>query len=318
MRDTNRPSLFKETLVDLRFAGRLHVRQPGLVLTAGITLAAGIAVTTAALSLAHAVLLRPLPYVDPDRLVHVGEQDLRNAAAAQASAGRNVSWPDFLDFRSHQRTFVDLAGYSGGSRTLTGAGPADRLPIAEVTDGFLRLLGVQPQLGRDFRPEDSDPSAPGVVLLTDGIWRRRFGGDPGVLDRTVVLSGQPARIIGVLPPDFQFPLRGLAELWLPIRPSPAQVERRYFHWLNVIGRAAPGCQRRSGCRRSELDRRRLCQDRSQIPWNGRGLGAASRRVHRRRRAPGSHRAVRSCVPGAVHRLHQHRRSAGDPRGRPDA
>ena len=238
--DRRRFAMLDETLADLRFAVRLHITRPALLVTVTLMLAAGIAVTTAALSLAHAVLLRPLPYAAPDQLVHVGERDLRNAAAAAASAGRNMSWPDFLDLRARQRTFVDLAGYSGGSRTVIGAGPADRLSMAEVTDAFFRLLGVQPQLGRDFRPEDSHASAPAVVMLTDGSWRRRFGADPGVVGRTITLSGETATIVGVLPPGFEFPLRGLAELWLPIRPSQAQVERRYFHWLSVIGRLRPG------------------------------------------------------------------------------
>ena len=238
--DGTRPAWLMGIPADLRFAARLHLSHPALLVTVTLTLAAGIAVTTAALSLAHAVLLRPLPYAAPDQLVHVGERDLRNPAAAAAFAGRNMSWPDFLDFRSQQRSFVDLAGYSGGSRTMLGAGPADRLPMAEVTNGFFRVLGVHPQLGRDFRPEDTIASSPLVVLLTDGSWRRRFGGDPDVIGRPITLSGETTTIVGVLPADFQFPLRGLAELYLPIRPSPAQVERRYFHWLSVIGRLRPG------------------------------------------------------------------------------
>jgi predicted permease len=224
-------------LADLRFAARLHGRRPAMPLVITLSLGAGIAVTTASLSLAHAVLLRPLPYVDPDRLVHVGERDLRSPAAA--AAGRNVSWPDFVDFRDRQRTFTALAGYSGGSRTLTGMGPAERVTMAEVTPEFFRVLGVQPQHGRDFRPEDADSAAPLVVMLTDGAWRRRFGGDPTVIGMSISLAGQPAAIVGVLPKDFHFPLRGLAELWLPIRPTRAQIERRYFHWLNVIGRLRP-------------------------------------------------------------------------------
>lgn len=239
-RDRNRIGSVAETFADLRFAVRLYASRPALFVTVSLTLAVGIAVTAAALSLAYAVLLRPLPFTAPDQLVHVGERDLRNPAAAAAAAGRNMSWPDFLDFRSSQRSFTALAGYSGGSRTLTGAGPADRVSMAEVTHEFFRVLGVQPQLGRDFRPEDADPSAPLVVMLTDGSWRRRFGADAGMVGRTITLGGQSATVIGVLPREFHFPLRGLAELWLPIRPSEAQVERRYFHWLNVIGRLRSG------------------------------------------------------------------------------
>jgi len=225
---------------DVGFALRLAATRPGLIVGITATLAVGIAVTAAALSVAHAVLLRPLPYVNPTALVHVGEADRGETASPADRAGGNLSWPDFQDYRTAQQTFTALAGYSGGSRTLTGFGPPDRIAMAEVTTEFFSVLGVRPQAGRAFTAADGLPGAPPVVMLTDGAWRRRFGGDPTFVGRLLTLNGQPTTVIGILPPDFQFPLRGSAELWLPIRPSPAQVERRFFHWLNVIGRLRPG------------------------------------------------------------------------------
>jgi predicted permease len=215
-------------------------KRPGLTAAVTATLAIGIAVTTAALSVAHAVLLRPLPYADPSGLVHLGEIDRNDVGTPRGTAGGNLSWLDFQDYRAGQRTFTALAGYSGGSRTLTGFGPPDRLPTAEATAEFFPMLGVQPETGRVFIADDAEPGAPSVALLSHGTWRRRFGGDPGIVGRAIELNGQPVTVVGVLPADFQFPLRGSAELWLPIRPSAAQAERRYYHWLNVIGRLRPG------------------------------------------------------------------------------
>jgi predicted permease len=224
------------TGTDLRFAVRLLRRRPGLSVAVIMTFALGIAATTAVLSLANAVLFRPLPYDAPSRLVALEEVDTR-----RGSSSGNVSWPDYLDYRAGAETLVDLAGYTGGSRTLTGPGlPADQVPITEVTPNFFRTLGVRPALGRDLVPEDALPGAPAVVLLTDEAWRRRFGAAPDIIGRDVQLGTAPATVVGVLPAEFEFPLRGLAELFLPLRPRDAQIERRYFHWLDLVGRLRPG------------------------------------------------------------------------------
>lgn len=235
--EPQRPAFF--ALSDLRFAARLARKRPGLTAGVTATLGIGIAVTTAALTVAHAVLLRPLPYADPSQLVHVGEIDRDEIGTPQGTAGGSLSWLDFQDYRAGQRSFAALAGYSGGSRTLTGFGSPDRLPMTEVTADFFPMLGVRPARGRVFTADDTEPGAPRVVLLTHGAWMRRFGGDPDIVGRSIALNGQPTTVVGVLPADFQFPLRGHAELWLPLRPSAAQAERRFFHWLNVIGRLRP-------------------------------------------------------------------------------
>ena len=221
---------------DLRFGFRLLRRRPWLSLAVAVTFALGIAVSTAALSLSNAVLFKPLPYEAPSRLVVFEEVDTRR----ESSSG-NVSWPDYLEYRDHAGTLSDLAGYTGGNRTVTGPGlPADRVPISEVTPNFLRTLGVRPVTGRDFVPEDAARGASLVALVTDEAWRKRFGAAPDLVGREIQLGSVRTTVIGVLPPDFEFPLLGLAELFLPIRPSDAQLERRYFHWLNLIGRLRPG------------------------------------------------------------------------------
>jgi predicted permease len=219
---------------DLRYGARRARSQFSLLATVTLTLALGIAAATSVSALARLVLLQPLPYADPDRLVHIEEIDTRR----QTGSG-NVSYPDFLDYRGQNQTMVDLGAFSGGSRTLIGAGEADRVPMAEVSDGFFRLLGVRLALGREFDAGDLRAQSPLTVILTDGAWQRRFGADPNVIGRTIGLSGQQAAIVGVLPRDFEFPLRGLAEIYLPLRPTAAQIERRYLHWLSLIGRLRP-------------------------------------------------------------------------------
>lgn len=222
-------------VADIRFGIRLAIRRPALAIAVVTTLAIGVAVTTAVMSLTNAILLRPLPFADPGALVVIREVDTR-----RDSSSGNVSWPDFLDYRSRAGTLSTIAGFNGGTRALTGEGPADRVTVVEVTTNFLATLGVRPALGRDLVENDADDGAPGVVVLTDRTWRARFGAAPDVVGRVIDLGGAPTTVIGVLPPDFTFPLRGLAEMFVPAQPSAAQIARRNFHWLDAIGRLAPG------------------------------------------------------------------------------
>jgi predicted permease len=228
-------NLWPELAGDLRYAVRLFARQPGFVLLTIVTHALGVAVTTAVATIAYAVLLRPLPYADPDRLFHVYEVD----RSRQDQPGA-MSWQDFQDLRETSRAFSSVAGFSGGSRTLTVSGSAERVPISEVTDGFFETLGVQPILGRTFDRSHISPVGERVVILGHGAWQRRFGGDASIVGRSISLNTEAHTVIGVLPEAFEFPLRGVTELWLPLVPSRQQVERRYWHWLDAIGRLAPG------------------------------------------------------------------------------
>lgn len=239
-------NLLPELAGDLRYAVRLFARQPGFVLLTIVTHALGVAVTTAVATIAYAVLLRPLPYADPDRLFHVYEID----RSRQDQPGA-MSWQDFLDLREKSRAFSSVAGFSGGSRTLTASGSAERVPISEVTDGFFETLGVQPILGRTFDRSHISPGGERVVILGHGAWQRRFGGDASIVGRSISLNTEAHTVIGVLPEAFEFPLRGLTELWLPLVPSRQQVERRYWHWLDAIGRLAPGTT--TGQAQADLD-----------------------------------------------------------------
>jgi predicted permease len=223
-----------QVALDVRSACRGLCRRPWFALAAVVTGTLGTAVLIAVMSVVDAVLVRPLPYADPAALVHLAE------GSAQAPAGGGqLSYPDFLDLQRLNRSLGGVAGYSGGSRTVaTPAGP-ERVPIAEVTAGFFETLGVAPATGRGFVPADALPGSPRVVLLTDGAWRRRYGGDPALVGSSIALNGVPHLVAGILPRQFEFALRGRAELWLPLVPSAAQAERRYAHWLDVIARIRP-------------------------------------------------------------------------------
>ena len=199
-----------------------------------LTLSLGVAAATAVVSVASAVLLRPLPYADPGRLVSIAEIDTR-----RTTNSGSLSLPDFRDFGRLNRSFTSMAGFSGGSRTINLPDTAFRVSSVEVTEGFFRTLGVTPLLGRDFTSADMPSTAPLSVILGHRTWALRFNSDPSLVGRAIVLSGTPATVIGILPPSFEFPQRGLAELWLPMRSS-AQQAFRNVHWFDTIGRLKPG------------------------------------------------------------------------------
>ena len=219
---------------DVRVGLRMLRTAPGFAGVAILTLALGIGANTAIFSIVNAVLLRPLPYAEPDRLVHIFEFD------DTQSTTRNASWPEYLDWRERNRTFDEIAGYDGGSRTLTGVYGADRVPVAQVTGNFFRTLGVNPYLGRTFENGEDGAAAARLVLLTFQSWQRRFGANASIVGEALALNGLPYTVVGVLPVDFEFSLRGTAELYLPVQVSAVQLEQRSIHWIDLIGRVRNG------------------------------------------------------------------------------
>ncbi len=231
LRQRVRERLWPQVARDLRFALRSWRREPLFAATVVATQALGVAVGAAVLSAAHEILIRPLPYPAAADLLRVLEGE---------RAGQ-FSYPDFLELRRSTRNLARVVGFSGGSRSLTGhGGAAEQVASAEVTPGFFEALGVVPAHGRTFAAEESRREAQPVAMVTHGAWRRRFGGDPYLVGGAITLGGRPHAVVGILPPDFEFPLRGQAEIWLPLRTSRAQEERGYWHWLDVIARRAPG------------------------------------------------------------------------------
>ncbi|MEP6472143.1 MAG: ABC transporter permease, partial [Gemmatimonadota bacterium] len=207
-------------------------KHPAFTAAAVLTLGLGIGANTAIFSVVNGVLLRPLALPEPDRVITLEEQKLPDFT------GFSVSPPNFLDYRSQNRTLTELAALNQGHYTLTGQGQPESIEGTSVTGGFFRVAGVEPSLGRSFRDEEMGPTDSHVVLIDHGMWQTRFGGDPAVLDRTLMLDGESYRVIGVMPAGFHYPSAG-NELWFPLG-FPADVERqRGAHYLDVIGRMKP-------------------------------------------------------------------------------
>jgi len=228
-------------LQDLRYAVRTLVERPGFAMVAALTIALGVGGTTAMFSVVDAALLRPLPFADPGRLVMVW-------ASLPGAPQNAASWPEFVDWREQSRSFADMAVWRGQSINLTGTGEPERLIGAFVSDRFFPLLGARIHLGRGFTPEETDPaSAKPVAVLSFGLWQRRFGGDPAVLGRSLVLNGQSHTVVGVLGSEFA-PGRAPFDAWFmgtevflpaPYFPNKKGLVRGETEML-VIGRLRPG------------------------------------------------------------------------------
>ena len=219
-------------LQDLRYAVRALRKSPGFTLVAAITLALGVGASTAIFSVVNAVMLRPLPFAEPDRLVRIWESNVERGWPTFA-----VSHPNFLDFRAQADNFESMAAINNAGFTMTSNGEAEIVLGLQVTATFLPTLKVAPVLGRNFLDEEDRPGGnTRVVLLGDGFWRRAFGADPAVVGRTITLNSQPYTIIGVLPASYRFGANG--DLLAPLAPDPAR--NRADHRLSVIGRVADG------------------------------------------------------------------------------
>src|SRR5215475_5694808 len=193
---------------DLRYGARMLLKKPGFTLIAVITLALGIGANTAIFSVVNAVVLRPLPYRDPDRLVHV----YRMQPPVERSP---VSVPAFLDFAAQQQVFESFAAHYGETFNLTDIDEAERVIGRRVTANLFALFGVSPERGRFFLPTDDGADTAPVAVISDGLWRRRFGGDDRIVGKTIRLNGEAYTVVGVAPPQFQFPRR--VEIWVPAR-----------------------------------------------------------------------------------------------------
>src|SRR5215216_5180660 len=179
---------------DLRHATRLLLKKPGFTSMAVITLALGIGANTAIFSVINAVLIRPLPFKQPDRLVKIWPQQ------AQTS----VSKAEMVELRDHSQSFSDIAAYSGWSFTLTGGGEPAKLSGARVTATFFSLLGVDSELGRPFLPDEDQPDRSHVVMLSHGLWQSRFGSDRNIIGQVITIDGESHTVVGVLRSDFEF------------------------------------------------------------------------------------------------------------------
>ncbi|HEV8197496.1 MAG TPA: ABC transporter permease [Gemmatimonadales bacterium] len=214
-------------LQDLRLTLRGLARTPGFTAVVLLTLALGIGANAAIFSVVNGVLLQPLPFSDPDRIVDFRQQEPYS----------DVSEPEFMDYRRDMRSMERLAAYTGYGANLAGDEEPVRVEGARVSDGFFSILGVAPLRGRTFAPDEEKPAqgpSP-VILISEGVWRSQFGADPKILTREVRLNGVPRRVIGVMPARFGFP-EPETGVWLPLRLNPDSLWTRNNHYLLLVGR----------------------------------------------------------------------------------
>ena len=222
----------------IRQSIRSLARSPGFTLAAVLCLGLAIGANTAIFTVLNAVLLKPLSYAEPSRLVMLWERFARNPE------GHNVVAPaDFLDWRGQTRSFSGMAALAEGHETLTGLGEAQQVPMQAVTASLFPVLGVTPALGRTFTEDEDTPAGPAVVVVSDRFWRRHLSADPRALGQSITLGGTPFTVIGVMPPGFRFKGRATdeAELWTPLSLDPSRDYRATSgRYLLSVGRLKPG------------------------------------------------------------------------------
>jgi predicted permease len=220
---------------DIKLALRSMQRKPSFTVVVVLTLAIGIGGTTAIFGAVNAVLLRPLPYPEPDQLVRV----YKTPMSKPVNIGGSVSPPDFVDWRRDNSAFSELAASISTAVAFTGYGAAEQLPAGLVSGSFFDVMGVRADIGRAISLADEPTGSRDVVVLSHALWNRRFGGSPGIVGQRIVLDGTTYEVIGIMPPGFQYPLR--AELWVPLRFAAKDLEtQRGAHYIDVIARMKRG------------------------------------------------------------------------------
>ncbi len=221
-------------LQDLRYGFRALLANRGFATVTILTLALGIGANTAIFSMINAVLLRPLPYAEPERLVMVWED------ASFAGFPRNTPAPaNYADWKTQNTVFEGMAAIRTQDFSLTGDGEPEKVSAYGVTADMFALIGVQPVLGRSFLPEEDRFGADRVAMISDGLWQRRYGGEPGIVGQTIRLNGETYTVTGVMPPRFQL-LDGAVDVWVPIAFEPGELANRGSHYLTVVGRLKKG------------------------------------------------------------------------------
>jgi len=237
-RDMRKVNLIDDTFRDLAYAARVLFRSPGFTLTAILSLALGIGANTAIFSVVNAFLLRPLPYREPGRIVALFE---RRVMADEERA--SFSPGNFLDWQKSASSFESMSAYTTSAVTLSGSdsdSAAERVVLCNCSGNLFATLGVAPAQGRAFTAEEDRNGAPRVLIISDSLWQRRFGGMAGAIGKKVLLNGIDYQIIGVMPPRFTFPVRQV-DIWIPFMTgmSPQMLTRHDLHMISVVARVKP-------------------------------------------------------------------------------
>jgi putative ABC transport system permease protein len=227
---------------DIRYAVRTLRGSPGFTAVAVLIIAVGIGANTAIFSLVSAMLLKPLPFLEPDRLVLLWE----DMTATGSSDRVEASSADYVQWKARSNSFADMALLEGRLFVVTGGGEPERVPGVRTDASLFMLLGQQPVLGRTFAPDDEGPDATPVAIISETLWARRFGSDPGVIGRTIELDGLKRTVIGVVSPAFRLPvpsfIRGVAatSIWVPASYTPQELAAQNYYNYYVVARLKPG------------------------------------------------------------------------------
>jgi putative ABC transport system permease protein len=267
-----RTNVLADFLHDLRYALRMQRKNPGFTIIAVVALALGIGANTAIFSVVNTILLQPLPYKDPEQLVMVWEENAKQGYPTDTPTAAN-----YIDWRDQNQLFEGMAAIDVASFNLTGSGEPERLDGRRVSATLFPLLGVDPQFGRVFTAAEDQPGAGHVVLLSYGLWQRRFGGDAGIVGKTLTLNGASYTVVGVMPPRFQFPTAD-DEVWVPIAFTQEEAANRDSHYLTVLGRLKPGITFAQAQAEMSTIAARLQQ---QYPQTNTDLGAVITPLHER-------------------------------------
>jgi putative ABC transport system permease protein len=240
--------------MDLRLAVRALAKRPWMSVAVVATLAIGIGANAAVFGVIDALLLRPFPFDDEERIV----MPIETTPDSNYRRG-TVSPANFLDWRRDLAGTIDeLSACQWWDANLVGRDEPERVEGFHVSPNFFSALGVQPVLGRAFRPEEEARGRDAVAVLSDGLWKRRFGGDPSIVGQSIRVDGGSVKVVGIAPAGFGFPLG--AEIWAPLSFDPARAPTRTFHSLTVIGRLAPGVSFKDAAARVEVEGQRLARD----------------------------------------------------------
>jgi putative ABC transport system permease protein len=239
---------------DVRYSFRRLRRDPGFAAVVICTLALGIGWTTAIFSVVDAALLRPLPYAHPEQLVELWQRRVGTTMNRGESSVLELE-----DYRTQQSMFAAVSGYRQASVTMTGNAGAEPLVVGRVNAGFFSLLGAQVSAGRDFNPDEDSPTGGKAIILSDALWRSRFGGSPSVIGRTTIIDAEPYTVVGVMPAAFSFAPLERAQAWVPLLAwgdSPARGNR----WARVVARLRPGLTVGDASRQFDVFVMRLARD----------------------------------------------------------
>ena len=216
-------ALLEQLVQDIRYGARQLLRSPGFMLVAVVTLALGIGANTVVFSVVNAVLLQPLPFPRSERLVLVWETDVRRPGEPNI-----VSWPNYEDWKGQNRVFQSIGVFDSAGRgyNLSGTDEPEQVSGVRVSGSFFDVLGVKPLYGRTFLPEEETPGKDRVVILSHGLWQRRYGGDATLVGRAVEMDGERFTVVGIMPPEFRFQFwSGERRLWVPIALTEGDRER---------------------------------------------------------------------------------------------